>query len=262
MGAAADGQVLARTCSKTVRTAPSCSSGGYLFELVIPPTCQRTASPGNPGRFKARLWFVAMWKLLRLLGYTVFTGAVGGAMTDAVQAPTRNGGAFVWAMVIGLVVALVGHVLTLREDRVVQYGKRVLEFELHRCLAYGEVVLAYLEDWAKSSHGRGDVRALRADVDDVLASNREFVGIYFGDFQAAEIDSGVRPTRPAPDWLPPEIAEKWLALSRQLVWMVDRLQLPLPTPKWPIELRRYESALDRSRKVRPWDQGPAASSPK
>jgi hypothetical protein len=40
-----------RSCSKTMRTARSRTSGEYLVDLFIAPSSQRLEPPENPGRF-------------------------------------------------------------------------------------------------------------------------------------------------------------------------------------------------------------------
>jgi len=42
-----------RSCSKTMRTARSHTSGEYLFDFFITPSSQVMESPVNPGRFNA-----------------------------------------------------------------------------------------------------------------------------------------------------------------------------------------------------------------
>src|SRR5690606_30668821 len=42
------------SCSNTIRTARSRTSGEYFFALVMTPISQRLEPPANPGRFKQR----------------------------------------------------------------------------------------------------------------------------------------------------------------------------------------------------------------
>jgi hypothetical protein len=51
---AGDGCEAAASCSRTLRTAPSRTSGENLFDVLTTPSSQEMESPGVPGRFSRR----------------------------------------------------------------------------------------------------------------------------------------------------------------------------------------------------------------
>jgi len=197
---------------------------------------------------------VVVWRLLRLIGYTVFSAGVGGALTDALNRGAGQLSRFGWVLGVGLVLAIVGHLLTLRQGRWLDYQRRTLDFEMQRCLILGERILNYLVEWSGKPHSDREAEVMCAHVNAVLASNIEFAGVFLGDSEATQLRLSSKPTRPAPQGLRPDIADQWLALARQQVWLLDKMMLPLPQPRYRMELRRYASAIERDPTPRPWDK--------